>query len=123
MGFFGGSAQATNHNQANILFNPQINVGDGSTTSTPEFNPVSTTSPKLDDSTTASVGAALAPGSTASGGPIQKSSDEPYYLDQKNEKTYMPTSNKKGLDKYLPYALLGGGGLLLYNTLVTKKAS
>lgn len=115
------SAQATLTNAANILFNPQINVGDGRTNSQAEFSPTTTSSPKLDNSDATSVGVGV--GGDGKGGDLQRSED-PY------TETVAPTptafarpSNSPDLEKYLPYVLFGGGALILYKTMKTKKAS
>lgn len=114
------AAQSTLANSANILFNPQINVGDGRTNSQADFKPTTSATPKIDNSTTGSLGFGLKNGK---GGDVKRSED-PY------TETVAPTptafarpSNSPDLEKYLPYVLFGGGALILYKTMKTKKAS
>lgn len=123
MGLFGGSAQATNSNQANILFNPQVNVGDGSTKSSSDFDPISTTSPKLDDSLGVSASVAMAPGSSASSG-LQRSQREDGSPITNTQPYYQQPQNKSDFDKYMPYVAVGAGAYMILKSIKkNKKAS
>lgn len=124
MGFFGGSAQASNNNAANISYSPVLVWGDGNNTTKREnFAPSTTSKPTLDDSTSASVGAALAPGSSATGGTVARS-QTPY---SQNETVATPVNfgtNDKPINNsnYMGYIMAAvGGAALIYMSKQPKK--
>ena len=118
MGLFGGSAQASINNQANIDFSPFFQFGDGNTSAIDkQFNPTATQTPKLDDSTALS--AAITGQGSAESGDLARSESSPYANETANAATSESSipGGAKGL--LIGGALLAGGYYLLTN----KKAS
>jgi hypothetical protein len=123
-GFLGGTSQVSIQTGATTyanIGNPIINFGESSTLS-PQFTPTTeqtaTLTPKLDNSTTASVGVGVGGGS-GSGGAVAKSGDEtlPIPATQGLSTPLGMTQNNNML-----FYAVGGVGLLGIIYIITKKA-